>query len=160
MIRRTLTGETISDDHQIRTARSIMMSVPPCLLTTICADGDFYSVPLRTQEAEYHGRSWFIADRTSRTVQNLIARPHVKLFFANASSWLSLRGTASVVDDAAKKDELWNTFTKARFPGGKDDPSVCVIRVVGIGALYWREPWNGARLGLDDCGTGDQRDSR
>jgi general stress protein 26 len=60
--------------------------------------------------------------------------------YAGSSSWLSLTGSAAVVDDAEKKKELWNTFIEARFPDGQDDPSVVVVKVDGGSAQYWESP--------------------
>lgn len=130
----------MSDDDQMSTVRKIMRSVRTCMLTTISPEGSLHSAPMTTQEADYDGDAWFIAGRSSDTVQNLMARPEVNLGYADASSWLSLSGRASIVEDAAQKDELWNTFTEAWFPDGKDDPDVCVIRVAGDSAQYWESP--------------------
>lgn len=127
-------------DDQMTTVRTIMSSVRTCMLTTISGTGNLHSAPMTTQEAEYDGVSWFIAGRTSETVENLVARPEVNLAYSDASSWLSLSGTATVVDDDAKKDELWSTFTEAWFPNGKDDPEICVIKVTGSSAQYWESP--------------------
>ncbi len=127
-------------DDQMTTVRKIMTSVRTCMLTTISGAGSLHGAPMTTQEAEYDGDSWFIAGRSSETVTNLMASPQVNLGYSDASSWLSLSGTASVVEDDAKRDELWNTFTEAWFPDGKDDPDVCVVKVVGDSAQYWESP--------------------
>lgn len=127
-------------DDQMTTVRKIMTSVRTCMLTTTSETGSLHGAPMTTQEAEYDGDSWFIAGRSSETVTNLMASPQVNLGYSDASSWLSLSGTASMVEDDAKKEELWNTFTEAWFPDGKDDPDVCVVKVVGDSAQYWESP--------------------
>ena len=57
---------------------------------------------------------------------------------------MSLTGHASVVDDVAKKKELWNGGVEAWFPQGPEDTSVVLIRVDGDSAEYWDAP--GGRL--------------
>jgi hypothetical protein len=48
-----------------------------------------------------------------------------------------ISGTASVIQDRAKIDEIWNERYKVWFPNGKDDPSIALIHVRGKEAQYW-----------------------
>lgn len=60
--------------------------------------------------------------------------------YAGSSAWLSLTGSATVVDDGQKKKE---PGTPSRRPGsldGEDDPSVVVVKVNGESAQYWDSP--------------------
>ena len=57
---------------------------------------------------------------------------------------MSLTGRARVVEDAAKKKELWNSAVEAWFPEGPDDDGVVLLRVEGDSAEYWDSP--GGRL--------------
>ena len=57
---------------------------------------------------------------------------------------MSLTGDAVVVEDAAKKRELWNSGVEAWFPQGPDDDSVVLIKVQADSAEYWDAP--GGRL--------------
>ena len=49
--------------------------------------------------------------------------------YSGSSSWVSLSGTAAVVDDRAKLAELWNTFTDAWMEGGPENPNNVLIKV-------------------------------
>lgn len=130
----------MSDDDRMDIIRKIMTSVRTCMLTTMSSEGELHSAPMTTQEAQYDGQVSFIVGRSSDTVRNLMARPEVNVSYASASSWLSLSGTAAIIEDEARKDELWNTFTEAWFPDGKDDPEVCVVTVTASSAQYWDSP--------------------
>jgi len=46
-------------------------------------------------------------------------------------------GEARVLDDLAKKKELFNTIAKAWFPGGAEDPDLELIEVRIDEAEYW-----------------------
>ena len=59
---------------------------------------------------------------------------------AGSDSWVSLTGHAVVVDDLAKKRELWNAGVEAWLPQGPDDDGVVLLRVEGHSAEYWDTP--------------------
>ena len=134
-----MTTNTRSDES-LETVRSIMKDVRTCMFVTTAGDGSLHAAPMTTQEAEFDGDASFIASTRSETVRNLSSHPHVNVSYAGSSAWLSLTGSATVVDDGQKKKELWNTFTEAWFPDGKDDPSVVVVKVSGESAQYWDSP--------------------
>lgn len=138
-----MTSETHTSGERsatLDTVRSIMKDVRTCMFVTTADDGSLHAAPMTTQEAEFDGDAWFIASNRSETVRNLTARPHVNISYAGSSAWLSLTGSATVVEDAAKKAELWNTFVEAWFPDGQDDPSIVVVKVTGESAQYWDSP--------------------
>ena len=56
---------------------------------------------------------------------------------SGSGSWVSLTGEAAVVEDTAKKRELWNAGVEAWLPQGPDDDSVVLLRVEGRSAEYW-----------------------
>ncbi|GAA1888786.1 pyridoxamine 5'-phosphate oxidase family protein [Lapillicoccus jejuensis] len=130
----------MSDDQDLTTVRDIMKSERTAMFTTVAPDGALHAAPMTTQEAEFDGDAWFLVHRESETVTNLQAQPKVNVTWAGATAWLSVAGTASVVEDAAKKDELWNEMTEAWFPDGKDDPAVVAVKVEGESAQYWDSP--------------------
>lgn len=141
-IKRTCSGYGVrmTDNDQMETIRTIMKDVRTCMFVTISDDDALHAAPMTTQEAEFDGNAWFIASHHSDTVRNLMARPRVNVSYSGTSSWVSVSGSARVVDDGERKKELWNTFTEAWFPDGKEDPSVVVIKVDGESAQYWDSP--------------------
>ncbi len=75
---------------------------------------------------------------------HIAAQPQVNVGVGSGGTWVSLTGSAVVVDDVAKKKELWNGGVEAWFPQGPDDDSVVLIKVDGDSAEYWDAP--GGRL--------------
>ncbi len=110
------------------------------MLTTTRADGTFQAVPMARQEVDPDAELWFITARDTEHVRNLEARPQVGLTFASSDKWVSVHGTATLVDDKAKLEELWNTFAEAWLPGGPDDDKAAIIRVDLDGGEYWDSP--------------------
>jgi general stress protein 26 len=110
------------------------------MLTTMDADGHYVSRPMAQQEVEFDGDLWFFAERDSRAVAHVLAEPAVGVTLSSNDSWISISGTAEVVDDRAKAHELWNGWVEAWLPQGADDPSVVLIKVSGETAEYWDTP--------------------
>ncbi len=110
------------------------------MFTTVDAEGHFVSRPMAQQLTEPDGDLWFFAERDSRVVEEITANPHVGLTLSSNDTWISIDGTAEVVDDSAKAKELWNAFVEAWLPQGPDDPSVVLIKVDPHTAEYWDSP--------------------
>lgn len=114
------------------------------MLTTVDEQGRLVSQPMATQDVEPDGDLWFITERSSAKVDHVRANPQVNVAFAGDDSWVSLAGTAELVDDTAKLAELWNTFTDAWMQGGPDNPENVLLHVTAHTAEYWDSP--GAKL--------------
>jgi general stress protein 26 len=110
------------------------------MLTTRDPFGTMISRPMALQEVEFDGDLWFFSARDSRKVLHVTGSPQVNVTVSSGSTWVSLTGQASVVDDAAKKRELWNGGVEAWFPDGPDDDGIVLIRVEGESAEYWTTP--------------------
>jgi general stress protein 26 len=113
-------------------------------LTTRAPDGTLTSRPMTLQEVEFDGDLWFFAERDTDWLAHLATSPQVNVGIGSGGSWVSLTGHASVVDDVAKKKELWNGGVEAWLPQGPDDPSAVLVRVDADSAQYWDTP--GGRL--------------
>ncbi|MGY1811389.1 pyridoxamine 5'-phosphate oxidase family protein [Blastococcus sp. SYSU D00820] len=113
-------------------------------LTTITPEGKLTSRPMTLQEVEFDGDLWFYAERGSNPVAHIATSPQVNVGIGSGGTWVSLTGRAIVVDDVAKKKELWNSGVEAWFPNGPEDPDVVLIKVDGDSAEYWDSP--GGRL--------------
>ena len=110
------------------------------MLTTTNEEGQFISRPMAQQEVEFDGTLWFFAERMSRKVLHIIGNPRVGVTMTSSDSWISIFGTAEMIEDPAKKHELWNPWVEAWLPQGPDDPTVVLIKVTGTGAEYWDTP--------------------
>jgi general stress protein 26 len=110
------------------------------MLTTIDDAGHYVSRPMAQQEVEFDGDLWFIAERRSRKVAQIRSRPAVGVTLTSNDTWISISGTAEIVDDREKLHELWNGWVGSWFPQGPDDPGVVLIKVSGETAEYWDTP--------------------
>ena len=123
-----------------RTVADLLEGERIAVFTTTAPDGTLMSRPMALQEVEFDGDLWFFAARDSRKVAHVTANPQVDVATAGSDSWVSLTGHAVVVDDLAKKRELWNSVVEAWFPDGPQDPDVVLLRVDAASAEYWDNP--------------------
>ena len=129
-------------DNDTATAKLVELAkdIHVSMLTTVDGYGHFVSRPMGQQEVDGDGALWFFAERDSRKVAHIESNPYVNVTLTSSDTWISISGTARVVEDATKARELWNAFVAAWLPQGPTDPSVVLIRVDGESAEYWDTP--------------------
>jgi general stress protein 26 len=110
------------------------------MLTTVDEDGHFVSRPMAQQEVEFDGDLWFFSNSKARKISHIAANPAVSVTLSSNDTWVSLSGTATVVEDDAKAEELWNPFVEAWFPQGPHDDSVVLVKFTSDTAEYWDTP--------------------
>jgi len=110
------------------------------MLTTVDENGHFVSRPMAQQEVEFDGNLWFFSNNQARKVAHIAANPAVSVTLSSKDNWISLSGTAEIVRDDAKAEELWNPFVEAWFPQGPHDDSVVLIKFTSDTAEYWDTP--------------------
>ena len=112
-----------------------------CMLSHRHADGSLHSHPLTTVNKELgaDGRLYFFVSRNTELGQRLQQDGNVNLAYANPDkdTWVSVTGIARVVDDMAKRRELFSPMVKACFPGGPEDPEAELVAVEVDEAEYW-----------------------
>jgi general stress protein 26 len=111
-----------------------------CMLAHRHADGSLHSHPLTMQnKALDEGATvYFFVARTTEVGQRLQQDGNVNLSFGNVKddTWVSISGKASVIDDVAKKRELFGGVDKAWFDSA-DDPNLELVAVRIDEAEYW-----------------------
>ncbi len=109
------------------------------MLTTIDTDGVLRSRPMSTQKSEVTDALWFFTSDQTHKTEEIEKDNRVNLSYASPddNAYVSVSGTAEIVHDKAKMEELWNPILKAWFPKGLDDPHICLLKVDAQQAEYW-----------------------
>ncbi len=109
------------------------------MMTTIDTDGVLRSRPMSTQESEVTEALWFFTSDQTHKTEEIEKDNRVNLSYAKPddNAYVSVSGTAEIVHDKAKMEELWNPVLKAWFPKGLDDPHICLMKVNAEQAEYW-----------------------
>jgi general stress protein 26 len=120
--------------------RKLLKGVRICMLTTKDARDNLRSRPMALQETESDGDLWFFTGRHSHKVDEIGGDSRVNIGVIDGSTYLSISGSATLVDDKKKAKELWNETLKAWFPKGLEDPEMLLIKVTIDTAEYWDNP--------------------
>lgn len=137
----TAAAQTREDDLQ--KLREMVKDIDFCMLTTIDETGDLHSRPMSLNgEVDPNGNLWFFTGKSSQKVSEIAKLPKVNVSFADPDNqhYVSISGTAELIRDRKKIEELWKPEFKMWFPEGKDDPEVALLRVNLEKAEYWDSP--------------------
>jgi general stress protein 26 len=111
------------------------------MLTHRHSDGQLHSHPLTTQNKRVDEAStlYFFVPKDGDIAKHVASDGSVNVAYANtdADSYVSVTGQASLLEDQAKKNELFNPAAKAWFPKGPTDPNVGLLAVKILDAEYW-----------------------
>lgn len=109
------------------------------MLTTVTMDGTLRSRPMLTLEFDDEGQLWFFSSDESGKAHDLEGEKAVNLAYADPErqSYVSITGLASVVQDRAHSERLWQPRMEQYLPGGLDNPHLVLIRVQIEAAEYW-----------------------
>ena len=132
-----------ASDHRsagVAKIADLVKSIRVAMLTHRDSRDRLVSHPMATQDVEWDGDVLFIGERDSEKVRDLERDPRVNLAYSGDSTWVSVSGTAEIVDDRAVLEEQWNLFTDAWLEGGPDNPNNVLIRVHAESAEYWDSP--------------------
>lgn len=130
----------MSTADEISKVTDIINSSRIGMFTTLDGSGALVSRPLAVQDVEDDGDMWFFTHRDTSQVTQLLANPIVNVSFGKGSEWVSVAGTAEVVEDPAKARQLWNQAVEAWFPDGPETPGLVLLHVKSDSAEYWHSP--------------------
>lgn len=136
------TPNTIPDPEEARShLREMIQDIRFAMFTTRHSNGHLHSRPMTTQNSKMDDDSslWFFMSRASEPVADIAAEPLVNLVYADPDddTYVSVSGTAAVVEDMARKEQLWTKMAQAWFPGGVTDADLALVQVRITHANYW-----------------------
>lgn len=109
--------------------------------TRHAVNGHLHSRPMTTQNKniDEDDRLWFFMSRKNDSVADLVSEPSVNVSYADPDkdAYVSVSGTARVVEDPARVRALWTKMAEAWFPGGQDDADLALVEVKISHAHYW-----------------------
>ncbi len=129
-----------SEDRARRRAVEIAQDARFCMVTSTAADGALHARPMTPQQVSDDLEAWFFISRSSEQAADIVSEPRVNMSFDGSKDWLSVAGTATLVDDRRLVEEMWNPVVEAWFPDGPQDPDLALLRVDAESAEYWKAP--------------------
>jgi general stress protein 26 len=128
------------DDH--KKLAELMKEFRFVMLTTAAADGSLHSRPMTMQDRDFDGDLWFFTAADAAKVWEANRDHQVNVSFSDPhkNTYISVSGTANLVRDRKKIEELWKAPYKLIFPKGLDDPELALLKVSVEKAEYWDSP--------------------
>mgnify|MGYP002780759054 FL=1 len=128
------------------------------MLTSIDTDGGLHSRPMATnREIDADGTLWFFTKEDSHKIDEIQRDQHVNVSFAapDQQTYVSMSGTAHLIRDREKIQELWRPELKAWFPNEIDEPGIALLKVSVEKAEYWDSPsgWVAKTIGFIKAAT-------
>lgn len=124
--------------ESIRRLNEMIGEIEIAMVTSADEDGMLHSRPMATQAAQDDGSVYFFTSvSTAVAYESQDAFVNVSYVDSKRSVYISISGTASVLDDRDKIQKLWDPATSAWFPKGVEDPELRLLCVQIESAEYW-----------------------
>lgn len=129
-------------DESMEKVAELVKEIKFAMLTTHEPNGALHSRPMTTLQMDENGCLWFFTNVHSYKVDDVDHEAKVNLAYARTDKqdYLSVAGTAEVVRDRTKMEELWTPWLKPWFQDGLDDPELVLLKVRMDEAHYWESP--------------------
>jgi general stress protein 26 len=144
-------NDTANPDRKLR---KLLKGFRVAMLTTVAPGGVLRSRPMATARAQGDGDVWFLTKAGTPKVGEVQENQRVNIGYASTKDgrYVSLSGTATVVKDPQRVQDLWRKRHRRWFPAGKQDPDLAALRVRVDRAEYWDEG-SGQMMALEPAGA-------
>lgn len=131
-------AQNATREEVIQVLASMIRDIPVAMLTTTGL-GRLRSRPMVAQRTPFDGFLWFLTARAAGKTGEIRDRQLVHVTFVapadNRYVWAT--GTATLLDDQARVQELWHPGYQPWFPDGPRDGRIELIKVRVEEAEYW-----------------------
>ena len=101
------------------------------------AGGKLHARPMTVADLRPDADAYFATSLDSPKVAEIEADPSVMITFQDGRQIAMLSGNARIVRDRALIDKFWSVAWRVWFREGKDDPSLCLIKLEAQVGEYW-----------------------
>lgn len=107
------------------------------ILVSHTRDGGWHARPMAIAGVEDSGEIYFSTNFASPKVAELEADAEAMATLQSSDRFAAVEGKAEILRDRSVIDRLWSESWRVWFPGGKTDPTLCLIRLSPRHAEYW-----------------------
>jgi len=131
--------EQLNSTGAIKKLQEIVEHQRVCMMVTAPSSYPAPGRPMAVSEVDDHRAFWFMALRTSEKFDDIAKDPRTTLYIANPSDqeFLTIHGRCEILNDMARKRELWSVFASAWVPDGVENPDLRLIKVTPEDGYYW-----------------------
>jgi general stress protein 26 len=137
-------------DDQLEKVRAMLEDFDTAMLVTEVR-GMTRARPMAIARVEPNGDLWFFTDRDTAKVQEVQANRQVLIVCQkDHSRYLSMNGSADLIEDRNQICELWKESYRTWFPRGIEEPGLVLLRVRAEEAEYWdNQGFKGVRYAFE-----------
>ena len=106
------------------------------MLVTNPGDGAPRARPMTIASADEQ-TLWFVTSKEAELTDELEADSGCAVTMQDTRTYVTLRGTAALVDDTERVRELWSESMRLWFPEGKASPRITLVQFSPISGEYW-----------------------
>ncbi len=130
--------KNLEQGEALKKFKKLVKEINICMFITD-NDQNNHTRPMATIDVDDNGTLWFFSDIRSIKVEEVEQKQTVHLVYAHPGkeSYLDLWGKASVKREKQLIHNKWSAIVKAWFPGGVDDPNLCLLKVEPYDVYYW-----------------------
>ncbi|WP_341529448.1 pyridoxamine 5'-phosphate oxidase family protein [Nostoc sp. UHCC 0302] len=132
---------TTSTDQkqQFQKLDELIQDIDYGMFTTVDDDGSLHSYPMSKSGNISDGTLCFFTYASSHKVTEVEHHQQVNVSFSSRDQqrYISISGTAKLVNDREKMRELWKPELQTWFPKGLDEPDIALLKVNINKADYW-----------------------
>ena len=107
------------------------------LVITYRADGNAHARPMAVAQLQANLNAYFATNIDAPKVAEIEANPRIVVALQSESEHAVIYGKATIVRDRDLIHKLWSESWRLWFPEGKNDPSICLVRVDAEEGEYW-----------------------
>ncbi len=156
--------QVFETDTLLAVAREVMESAPFCALITIDQAGQFQVRAMEPFPPEEDMVVWLGTNRKSRKVEAIRTDPRVALYYADpqGSGYVTIAGTARLVDDPEKIAHYWKPKWEAYYPDREKTYILIAVTPEKLDVLSYKhgiandpETWRAPSVEFKDTNTDD-----
>jgi general stress protein 26 len=129
----------------VDTLKKMVQGLDICILITTDIEGQRHNRPMAAIKIDDDGNAWFFVSKSSGKLKDISVNNKLQLVFANPATdvYVEMHGVGSAVCDEEEIKNNWSPLVTQWFPGGIQDPEVCLVRLEVINVFYWDEKAEG-----------------
>ncbi len=137
-----MSTENLSEVEAKKKFREMVDEIKVTMFATNLTKKPIDVAPMYTKRVDESGNLWFLSSKNSDHNHNILQDADCQLFYSGGSSnFLSVYGTAEVIDDRDTVASLYKKMDNAYFDG-PEDPQIRAIKFSPQEAAYWSADGN------------------
>ncbi|MDQ3367534.1 MAG: pyridoxamine 5'-phosphate oxidase family protein [Myxococcota bacterium] len=135
----TRSEATSSTDEARQKLHDIIDGTRTVMLLSHGEDGKIVGRPMALQRIDEHQVIYFAAGIEQKKVEELRRDPRVSIAVQNREGFAMVDGEATISQDRALIEDLWEDDWNVWYEGGKSDPSIAIIVVRPLEGTFWSQ---------------------